>query len=521
MNPCRTRIITVDQLLPEAEALHARGARFQMAWAERGMQGGTDVHYLVAPPLSAGAASTAAMFECLTLQNVRELPTLTHVIPLLGWYEREIMDQHGLICTGHPQPWPLLFHPGHLPRTPLLADAAENLPDDDAPISSSNAPDVFDEHDPPGLGLPEITGGQKQVQSLIWGPVRADVVETGAFGFAYVGELILHHQPRLFFKHRQIEARMAGRSADQGLFLAERVSGVGSVAHALAFAQAVETASGCAVPEPAHWLRVLLQELERLYNHLHYFGLLAKTTTLKVASAEGFWLEEQLKQILGRLTGSRFGRGLIVPGGLRRTFSAQALETTQRALLALRPRVAAYLARMNRTASHLDRLISTGVLDRKTALDQGATGPVERASGLDRDLRRDHPYAAWPHLDFTVTTAAAGDAQARAAVRGGEIATSFEVLERVLNHLLACEPEPVYQPLAAHWQGSGLGWVESPRGSLYYAITGADGRLTRVKIKSPSFSNWRVFPFTVHGSNMMDYAINEASFGLTIAGCDR
>jgi formate hydrogenlyase subunit 5 len=67
-----------------------------------------------------------------------------------------------------------------------------------------------------------------------------------------------------------------------------------------------------------------------------------------------------------------------------------------------------------------------------------------------------------------------------------------------------------------------LGWAESPRGSLYYAVhLDAQGRLARVKIKSPSFSNWRAFPFTVHDSNMMDYAINEASFGLTIAGCDR
>jgi Ni,Fe-hydrogenase III large subunit len=67
-----------------------------------------------------------------------------------------------------------------------------------------------------------------------------------------------------------------------------------------------------------------------------------------------------------------------------------------------------------------------------------------------------------------------------------------------------------------------LGWAESPRGSLFYAVHFDDkGRLERVKIKSPSFSNWRVFPFTVHDSNMMDYAINEASFGLSIAGCDR
>jgi Ni,Fe-hydrogenase III large subunit len=68
----------------------------------------------------------------------------------------------------------------------------------------------------------------------------------------------------------------------------------------------------------------------------------------------------------------------------------------------------------------------------------------------------------------------------------------------------------------------GLGFTESPRGTLFYAVHfDGNAKLARVKIKSPSFSNWRAFPFTVHDSNMMDYAINEASFGLTIAGCDR
>ena len=83
-------------------------------------------------------------------------------------------------------------------------------------------------------------------------------------------------------------------------------------------------------------------------------------------------------------------------------------------------------------------------------------------------------------------------------------------------------PGPI-RAACEHVAGSeGLGWAEGPRGSVFYAVhIGPEGRLARVKIKSPSFSNWRAFPFTVHDTNMMDYAINEASFGLTMAGCDR
>jgi Ni,Fe-hydrogenase III large subunit len=118
-----------------------------------------------------------------------------------------------------------------------------------------------------------------------------------------------------------------------------------------------------------------------------------------------------------------------------------------------------------------------------------------------------------------VATRTAGDAHARAQVRIEEIDTSCVLIQRVLLLLKSGEVRAPCRPSAG---GEGIGWAESPRGSLFYAIHLDDrGLLKRMKVKSPSFSNWRVFPFTVHDSNMMDYAINEASFGLTIAGCDR
>jgi formate hydrogenlyase subunit 5 len=228
-------------------------------------------------------------------------------------------------------------------------------------------------------------------------------------------------------------------------------------------------------------------------------------------------LEERAKQINGRLTGSRLLRSLVAPGGLRRDLEptpwlAEALER-------LRRDVADYTAMLENTNSYLDRLITTGVLSRQVAFDQGATGPIQRASGFDRDLRRDHPYAAYGDLPPMVPVRTSGDAHARAQVRIAELDASITLMQRLLPLLPGgpvrgeCVPPP---------GSEGLGWSESPRGSLFYSVHfDRDGVLSRVKIKSPSFSNWRVFPFTVHDSNMMDYAINEASFGLTVAGCDR
>jgi len=408
-----------------------------------------------------------------------QAPSLAVQYPLLGWYERELSDLYGICFQGHPEPQPLIR-------------------------SSSSADSDL------------VIEGQ-DVQRLPWGPVRADVVESAEFTFYYAGEAIIHYRPRLFFKHRGVERRFEGMDIRAGAVLAERVSGIGSFAHALAFSEACETAASCAVPVRARQLRSLLAELERIYNHLAYFGYLADTTTLKVGQAEGKLLAERAKHINGRLTGSRFLRGVATPGGLRRDFEPQAWF--ELALDTLRSETDWYVRQLMATNSFRDRLISTGILETQVAFDQGATGPVARASGLDRELRRDHPYAGYADLSMAVPVRETGDADARFQVRVAELFISFDLVKSLYR---ALEDGPVLVPCNLPSGGEGLGWAESPRGSLLYAIHADDaGRLKRVKIKSPSFSNWRVFPFTVEDSNMMDYAINEASFGLSIAGCDR
>jgi Ni,Fe-hydrogenase III large subunit len=284
----------------------------------------------------------------------------------------------------------------------------------------------------------------------------------------------------------------------------------------LAFCQAVEIASQCEVPERALHLRTVLAELERLYNHLHYLGYLCHTTTLKVGEAEGRLLEERCKKLNGIFTGSRFLRGLLKPGGLRRDLD---LHDLPHELRMLEPEIAGYIEKLEKTNSHLDRLITTGHLPENVAFDQGATGPIKRASGIERDLRRDHPYAAYDRFEMAIPMRTEGDAHARAQVRMEEIRNSITL---ILKALASMPQGPVATPIEYPGGGEGLGWCEGSRGSIYYAVHfDKDGRLGRVKVKSASFSNWRVFPYTVHDTNMMDYAINEASFGLTMAGCDR
>jgi formate hydrogenlyase subunit 5 len=476
--------------------LLASGGRMQMLYAWYRQPRELELRYVA-------SLANQRLFEVWRCDASDTVPSLSNICPLLSWYEREVTDLFGLRFLDQPEPQRLILHAGANPsRPPFDPDYPSDLPI----RVESNLQTV-----------PEVAGAEADVQLLPFGPVRADVLESGEFLFFYVGEAILHYQPRLFFKHRGMEKRFEGLAPERGVVLAERVSGVGSVAHALAYCQAVEAASNCIVPTRARYLRLLLAEMERLYNHLHYFGHLCHTTTLKVGEAQGRLLEEQAKQLNTRLTGSRFLRSVFAVGGLRRDLDPGAWLSEE--LDRLANDFDRYGRHMESTASHLDRLITTGKLDRDVAFDQGATGPVQRASGFDRDLRRDHPYAAYAEHPPDVAVRESGDAHARAQVRMEEIMNSVALMKRVLDDL----PDgPVLAKCEVGGSTEGLGWAESPRGTLFYAVHfDRDRKLARVKIKSPSFSNWRVFPFTVSDSNMMDYAINEASFGLTIAGCDR
>jgi Ni,Fe-hydrogenase III large subunit len=489
------RIEVAASAIPGAVAeLVSAGGRMQMAYAWYPSPETLELRYVGDRPGRKGLVVWSTRPD-------RTMPSVANVSPLMSWYEREMTDLFGIRFEGHPEPLPLVLHAGAKPAAP---------PFDPSYPEAMPVKYAFAEG-----GVPEIAG--EDVQQLPFGPVRADVVESVKLVFFYIGEHILHLHPQLFFKHRGMEKRFAGMSLAKATALAERVSGVGSFAHALAFCQAVEAAAHCIVPDRALLLRSLLAELERIYNHLHYLGHLADTTSLKVGQADGRLLEERAKQINGKLTGSRFLRGLLQPGGLRRDI--EALDWLGPGLEELREDTAAYAARLDDTSSFLDRLITTGPLSREVAFDQGATGPIERASALDRDLRRDYPYAAYERLPVEVPVQREGDAYARFQVRVAELTNSIALVQRAL---LLLPDGPVAAPCAPSPASEGLGWCESPRGGLFYAVHfDAAGEIARVKIKSPSFSNWRVFPFTVHDSNMMDYAINEASFGLTVAGCDR
>jgi Ni,Fe-hydrogenase III large subunit len=331
------------------------------------------------------------------------------------------------------------------------------------------------------------------------------------------GEDIPHLSVRPFYKHRGIEKRFEGMAADDGVLLAERVEGVASVAHALAYCHAIERLCGAAPPWPARLVRVLHAELERVANHVDVALRLADAAGLAVATARFGWHKERVLRLAGRLCGNRFGRGVVVPGGVRLLPDVSGLLAELAALEADLDRDARLLMA---TSSFLDRLRRTGPLPPERAREHGALGPVAKASGLADDARVNRPYDAYGSLGMgAVDGGGEGDALARLRVRWHEVGESFRLLRRVVDELRDAGDELVTPVRLV--DGRAVGWAEAPQGEVLYEVWVSGGRLTRCRARSASFHNLALFHDVFAGDILTDFPFIEASFGISIAGVAR
>src|SRR5262249_30982756 len=204
----------------------------------------------------------------------------------------------------------------------------------------------------------------------------------------------------LYWTHKGTEKLFEGRAPAEGVELAERVSGDTSVGHALAFSQALESAAGVTVPDRARYPRGGLLELGRLFNPVGDLGMIANDTGFAVAHSHCFRIRERLLRLNKRVTGNRLLRGGVIPGGVAvdLTPDLDLVGETEAALRDFDEIVALTL----RNTLVMDRLEGTGRLTTRTARDHGVLGYVARASGIDADVRRDHPFAAYGALRLRV-----------------------------------------------------------------------------------------------------------------------
>jgi Ni,Fe-hydrogenase III large subunit/Ni,Fe-hydrogenase III component G len=481
-----------------AALLTRRGAELMLVAADdrRAGTGMFHVHYLFAHHREGWFVHVTSPVRA---EDPR-IPSLASLSYPSSRFEREIRDLMGIVPDGHPDPRPLARH-GFWPDDyfPLRKDAPR--------------PALEDQGRPFPFG--EVAG--EGVYEIPVGPVHAGIIEPGHFRFSAVGETIIDVKQRLYFTHKGTEKLFEGRAPAAGVALAERVSGDSTVAHALAFCRAVESAAGATVPPRAACIRAVLLELERLYNHVADFGMIVSDTGFALAHAHGYRIRERLLRLNQRITGNRLLRGGVVLGGAGCDLpdGGEVVAEVAAAVRDFLEFVGLCLA----NSLVADRLEGTGVLPVEIARDHGVRGCVARASGIDIDARRDHPFPPYDRVAFRVPVFTEGDVRARALVRVEEVKQSLRVIDQVIS-MTPAGPVVAPVPRAAAFAPA-FALVEGWRGTIVHWVEAADdGTLYRVKIVDPSFLNWPALSRALVDNIVPDFPLCNKSFNLSYSGND-
>ncbi len=500
---CDLRTNNLDWLPRMCTFVHHKWhASFVCAWAsdEREREGIYCLHYL----FSLDPQDLFIIIRAAVPPELPEFPSVAAHLIAANWAEREIRDAFGLVPLDHPNPKRLWAHPDWPPHAfPMRKDFPLNS-------QPQRVEGDFEFHRVEGEGVFEIPVG----------PVHAGIIEPGHFRFSVAGEPIISLQVQLFYTHKATEKLCEGLPLERALHVSERISGDSSFAHSAAFCHAVERLAGIAIPERAQYLRMLYLELERMYNHLSDIGMIANDMAFLIGYAHAMRVREHMMVLSEKLTGSRLLRGMNTLGGVRRDLPEALFCSILSTLMMVHKELKELADLLFTSASVMDRLETTGVLTQKTARDIGIVGIAARASGLDRDFRRDHPHLQYQRIPFTVPVYESGDVYARTRIRVDEVFESIQIIEQVLNLM---RPGPIRVPVEKiPGNAHALGYAEGWRGPIVHAIqTDAEGRISRYKIDDPSFHNWPALVFAVQGNIVPDFPLINKSFNLSYSGNDR
>ena len=456
-----------------------------------GMPDGSDDTRLVAIMANDAAGELGA-----TSTAVRDrYPSLTTDCPQAHVFEREIAEQCGVVPEGHPWLKPLRRHPpDHLPP----GRRAETLDREAYPFF-------------------RVEG--EEVHEVAVGPVHAGIIEPGHFRFQAHGEQVLFLEIMLGYQHRGVERLLERLGRDRAVLVAESIAGDTVIGHAGAYCGAIEALARSRKTPRGQTIRGIALELERLANHIGDLGALAGDVAFQPAAAYLGRMRGECLNLLMTLSGNRYGRGLVRPGGAGFDVTPAMADEMRDRLLRLQEELEPVLILMFETASVQARFDGVGIVPRGACVEYGFVGPVARACELPRDVRHDHPWGIFRFAHIPVATAWAGDVLARALVRRLEIQRS---LEFAIEQLGALPKGPVRVDCGSLQPNElSVAMVEGWRGEvIHVVITDDAGGIRRHKVTDPSFHNWAAVGLAMPGNEISDFPLCNKSFNLSYAGHD-
>jgi Ni,Fe-hydrogenase III large subunit len=410
-------------------------------------------------------------------------------------FEREIAEQCAVIPEGHPWLKPVRRHP----------------PDHRGPGDGAGP---YDRERYPFL---EIAG--EEVHEVAVGPVHAGIIEPGHFRVQAHGEQVLFLEIMLGYQHRGVETLLETRGRTRSVLVAEAIAGDTVIGHGEAYCAAIEALARSRKTPRAQTIRGIALELERLANHIGDLGAIAGDVAYQPAAAYFGRMRGECLNLLMTLSGNRYGRGLIRPGGVAFDLTPAMADEARDRLTRLREELLPAADMMLGNASVQARLEGAGALSPAKGRELGLVGPPARACGIHRDVRHDHPYGVFRFAHIPVSTAWAGDVLARCLVRRLEILRSLEFVVEQLERLpggaarVECgplRPEELVVAMTEGWRGE----------IVHVAVTDPAGAIRRYKVVDPSFHNWSGLAAALPGNQISDFPLCNKSFNLSYAGHD-
>jgi Ni,Fe-hydrogenase III large subunit len=441
--------------------------------------------------------------------------SLTPDCPQAHLFEREIAEQWGVKPLGHPWLKPIRFQPRGMGSLPMQQQDAGKMPATQQDMGKMPMP-----QDAPQCGVTDFFQVQgEEVHDVAVGPVHAGVIEPGHFRFQCHGENVLHLEISLGYQHRGVERAMIGGPTVRSIHYMETLAGDTTIGHATAYCQLIEAMSGCRVSARAQALRGVALELERVANHVGDLGALAGDVGFLPTASYCGRIRGDVLNLTAIMCGSRFGRGMVRPGGVGFDVDPERIDEMLRRLAAITKDTDGSVQLLWETPSVQARFERTGPVSAALAEQIGLVGPAARASGLERDVRHHHPYGIYRFAHIPLATWDSGDVFARAYLRWLEIQRSMAFIIEQLRSLpedtvMVKVGEPTRNRIA-------VSMVEGWRGEIcHVAITDEQGRFSRYKVVDPSFHNWFGLACALRNQPISDFPLCNKSFNLSYCGHD-
>jgi len=422
--------------------------------------------------------------------NNAKIDSIVSEIPGAIYYEREVYDMMGIHFKNHPDLRRILS-PDSLPRD--IYPLKKNITAEEIRriLAERRREKEAEEKLKEYIRREQLEFiSEKSDYAIAVGPQHPALEEPIRFVFQVEGETVKDVELRIGFNHRGLEKAFENRTWSKNLYLAERICGICSDAHQLCYVQAVEKCAKIAdeIPERAKYIRTILAELERIHSHLLWYGVLAHNTGFDTIFQVTWRDREIVMDILEEISGNRVNYAMHAIGGVRRDITQEQVTRIIPQLETLRDRIKEHRFMMTKETSFVVRQKGIAPLTREEALSLCTVGPNARSCGINIDIRRDDPYAAYDHLSFDVPVVTEGDIFSGLVIRLEEsliaVDLAIEALKTMPQGDLRIKVPGKIPP------GEGISRVEAPRGEdIHFVQSNGTNKPERIKVRAPTLAN--------------------------------